>query len=149
MQNAGWTMNIYNAGQSIQYMPDVSKLPLVGTAYMTNINIPNGWESFSFLSLVPNTPGNYFAATFTGSLSVVKGGTYTFCTSSDDGSTLSMDGSVVLDNGGLHGWQTQCGTVSLSPGPHSAYIDFFQNEGDAGIQATWSGPDTDGATVLI
>ena len=142
-------MRVYDALAPITSMPDVATLPLVGTAYTNAINIQNGYGNFYWAPLVSGTPENHFAVTWTGSVNVIIGGSYTFCTSSDDGSTISIGGSVVVTNNGIHGWLTKCGTVNLSPGLHSAYVDYFQNEFGDGIQATWSGPDTDNTEVLL
>lgn len=58
-------------------------------------------------------------------------GTYTFRTTSDDGSWLYVDGRLVVNNYGLHGQTTVTGTVTLVPGYHWVSVKFFEYTGDA------------------
>ena len=95
-----WLMKTYNVGRWLSTMPDVQGLTLVGQTYVPVINFL-GEDKFQ--AAIPGTPGDYFATTFQGRISVSTAGTYTFCTNSDDGSDLTIDGSLVVDNGGLHG----------------------------------------------
>lgn len=69
-------------------------------------------------------------------------GIWTFYTESDDGSRLYIDGSLVVDNGGLHGMEERSGAVQLRAGEHEIKIDFFENGGGAGCKASWEGPGT-------
>ena len=98
---------------------------------------------------MPSTPDFYFAATWTGSFQVVSGGVYLFAAGSNDGSILSIDGSVVVNNDGIHTFKTLYGAVGLVPGQHSVSVGFFQNEENSGISIQWSGPDTGGAWSLL
>ncbi len=48
------------------------------------------------------------------------------------------------------GWRWRwrsCGTVQLAAGKHDAFVNFFENEGYAACDVTWSGPDTNNAEV--
>ena len=62
-----------------------------------------------------------FSARFSGIIKVDQAGKYEFSTESDDGSTLSINGKVVVDNSGVHnmteaskkivlahGWEIEC-----------------------------------------
>ena len=75
------------------------------------------------------TPPANFSVRWFGFLTIDQPGRYTFSVSSDDGALLSIDGSVVIDNGGRHGLQTQNTTIDLSRGSHSIVIDFQQRGG--------------------
>jgi len=72
------------------------------------------------------TPPTNFSIRWFGFLTIDQPGRYTFSVSSDDGALFSIDGSIVIDNGGRHGLQTQDTTLALSRGPHSIVIDFQQ-----------------------
>jgi hypothetical protein len=100
-----WLIKTYNVGHWLGTLPDISSLPLVGQAYLPTVNL-QGEDKFQ--AVVPGTPGDYFAATFQGRFVVQTAGTYTFCTSSDDGSNLFVDGSLIVDNDGLHGTSQKC-----------------------------------------
>ncbi len=56
---------------------------------------------------------NNYRIVCTGALVVTEDGYYSFSTSSDDGSLLYIDGSLVVDNDGAHGLQTISGTKLL------------------------------------
>ncbi len=98
------------------------------------------------------TPTDYdtaddFALKFSTELTVTSGGTYTFTTSSDDGSKLFINGVEVVDNDGLHATQTASGTITLPPGAHLIEIIYFENDGGNTLSGTISGPDTGGSAV--
>jgi len=81
-------------------------------------------------------PPESFRARWYGYLAIGTAGTYTFATTSDDGSTLTIDGRVVVDNGGTHGPQTQSGSIELEPGSHFVLIEYVQSGGD--YEMTWA-----------
>ena len=76
------------------------------------------------------SPPKHFSVRWYGSLAIDQPGRYTFSVSSDDGALFAIDGSIVIDNGGRHGVQTQNTTIDLARGAHSIVIDFQQ----------WGGP---------
>lgn len=86
--------------------------------------------------------GQTYAVRFETTLNVTTGGTYTFTTTSDDGSQLFVDGALVVDNDGRHSSQEQTGDVELNPGEHNVVIIFFENIGSDNLSSTISGPDT-------
>jgi PA14 domain-containing protein len=67
-----------------------------------------------------------FGADMTGFLHVPTDGTFTFTLTSDDGSLLFIDGSLVVDNGGPHGPVTVSGSAVLTEGTHSFEVQFFE-----------------------
>jgi uncharacterized protein YaiE (UPF0345 family) len=150
VQQKRFLMKVFEASGQISAMPDMAFLSSVGEAYVPTINVPGGNCAQAWRSLIKDTPDNYFAATWTGSIMVETAGQYTFCTSSDDGSSLWVDGSMVVNNGCVHSWETKCGPpLTLTAGEHSVYADMFQNKGDLGMLATWSGPDTGNIALPI
>jgi hypothetical protein len=90
-----------------------------------------------------------FAFRFSGYLSIEIAGDYTFYTSSDDGSQLFIDGSLVVDNDGLHEVQEQSGVVRLSNGYHSIVVTMFEAGGGEILVTSWAGPDTVGAKIPL
>ncbi len=63
-------------------------------------------------------------------------GIYTFSTTSDDGSDLIIDGSMIVNNGGAHGPNGASGSDFLTAGTHSLVVNFFECCGGAsGVDA--------------
>jgi uncharacterized repeat protein (TIGR03806 family) len=81
-----------------------------------------------------------FAFRFTGVIRIDVAGTYTFYTSSDDGSRLWIDGALIVDNDGLHGTVERSGVVSLSPGYHAIVVGFFERGGQEALSVSFEGP---------
>ena len=126
----GFLMKVYNTSSLGRFrtMPDVTPLPLIGSAFISTIDFPLTHGADTFSARVPRTPRNLFAATWEGLFPVTAPGLYSFCTNSDDGSTLSIDGSRVVDNGGVHSATTVCSPGAfLAAGAHSLYADYFQS----------------------
>jgi len=98
---------------------------------------------------------NTFSIRYTATFIVETAGTYTFTTTSTDGSSININGVEIVDNDGLHGDQLRSGSVTLSAGTHTLELLHFQrNTSGAGASgdlfATVSGPDTGNvATSLI
>lgn len=131
-----------------------------GSGYVTDFNVQGLTNS------VGGTTGDTsdFGVIYTNTISVTAGGTYTFSTSSDDGSTLQ-----IFDSGGnAVTWNTQTspgvnnsylnndfhqpiatrsGTITLDPGEtYTVQIRYWENAGQNTLGATVSGPDTGGST---
>jgi signal transduction histidine kinase/ligand-binding sensor domain-containing protein/CheY-like chemotaxis protein len=91
----------------------------------------------------PFVPGsrlrdNFFAR-WTGKFTVPESGEYIFALRSDDGSRLFIDGSLVVDNGGVHYFVWKTGTTNLSSGEHDLKLEYFNGAGGRGCQLFWSG----------
>ncbi len=54
---------------------------------------------------------------------------YRFTLESDDGSRLTIDGRLVVDNDGLHAPLVRSGEIALEKGWHRARVEFFQKRG--------------------
>jgi len=82
-----------------------------------------------------------FAFRFTSFLAVPTAGDYTFWIASDDGSQVTIDGELIVDNGGWHGMGTVgTGSVYLNAGFHSIVVTYFEDTGDEGLQVDYAGP---------
>jgi PA14 domain-containing protein len=84
------------------------------------------------------SPPSVFSARWFGYLTVRRPGLYTFATSSDDGSSLSVDGTLVVNNGGVHGEETRMGRVWLDRGPHFVLLEYAQAGGDYAMNWAWA-----------
>eukprot|EP00971_Amphidinium_carterae_P077725 1536766-Amphidinium_carterae.1 len=108
-------------------MPDITALSpaLVRTDMV--VNYASTEDAWSGLEPIADN----FAARWSGGLVIIKAGTYTLKTSSDDGSWLFMDGELVVDNGGWHAMLARSSTIELRAGVHQVTLEMFENRGDA------------------
>jgi 3D (Asp-Asp-Asp) domain-containing protein len=81
-----------------------------------------------------------YALVFTGFVDVPKEGVWTFSTSSDDGSVLSIGSQLVVDNNGAHAVAERSGQIALSAGRHPVRMAYIQGGGGASLSVTWEGP---------
>ena len=65
---------------------------------------------------------NNYAVLATTVLIIEKPGSYKFFLSSDDGSLLFVDGSLVVNNDGLHSFKEKSGSIYLAPGFYSLEV---------------------------
>ncbi|MBX7119245.1 MAG: family 20 glycosylhydrolase [Gemmatimonadaceae bacterium] len=72
-----------------------------------------------------------FAAVFSGYLEVPEDAMYEFSLTSDDGSTLWIGDTKVVDNDGLHGAEERTGMIALRTGPHPITVRYIQGGGGA------------------
>ena len=149
-------MNVYIPASSavsftsVKTMPDLTTLQLIGSTSISTINFPQTSFATAFDAVVANTPNTNFAVTFTGQFLVTLTGPYTFCTTSDDGSVLSVDGILVVNNSAIHAGRLICSTgITLNPGVHSIFAYYFQAAGWVQMQVTYSGPDTANTYVFV
>lgn len=92
------------------------------------------------LDLPTGRRDNNYAIRYSGLLRIAQTGTYTFRTTSDDGSRIWIDGELVIDNDGIHGARRRIEKTGLSAGDHSIEIGFFNGGGEDVLSVTWSGP---------
>lgn len=99
-------------------LPDFTKLAAVETGVLDTITHAP-WQN-----------GTGFGLRFTGYIKISRPGRYTFSTASDDGSRLYIDGTLVVDNDGLHRADVEkSGTITLDTGYHPIQVDYFERQG--------------------
>ena len=91
-------------------------------------------------SLTPRLRSDLFAFRYTGYVRVPSDGTYTFATTSDDGSKLFIGSTLVVNNDGLHGAQEVSGTIGLRAGLHAITVTFFEQGGGEVLSVSYAGP---------
>ncbi|MFI7219926.1 family 16 glycoside hydrolase [Micromonospora maritima] len=92
---------------------------------------------------------DYFVSQVIGNLDVTQAGSYTFRLTSDDGSRLTIDDTVVIDHDGLHGpTPPKEGTRTLTAGLHPLRIDHFERTGGQQITLEWKTPGSSTFTVV-
>ena len=84
-----------------------------------------------------------FGVTFTGFVEIPSTGVWGFSLDSDDGSTLRIHDSLVVDNDGLHSALEKSGAIALEAGLHPIRIDYFEATGQDDLILKWSRPGSD------
>ena len=132
---SGWDVTTYaKLSGSLQDFPtNLEELNTVGHAHVQTLNYHN-----DFANDIPGTPADNFALVATGAITL-DSGEHTFCTASDDGSWLYLDGTLLVNNGGLHGTVKVCATTSVTKGTHTVLVNFFERDGGAVLEVTLDG----------
>ena len=143
----GKTSFTYQAGTGLHYQffdrefendfDSVTQIPTAG-------GIGGTATDFDVAALAQSLSGSTdsFGIRYTGAINVATGGSYTFYTTSDDGSALYIDGVLVVNNDFSQGATERSGTVALAAGTHAIEIRYFEDGGGEELQVHVSGPDT-------
>lgn len=87
---------------------------------------------------MPAESKDSFALVFKGFIEIPERAVYRFYTYSDDGSKLSIDGKVVVDNDGSHSAQRKEGKIALEPGLHEIELVYFEDYMGEILEVGWS-----------
>jgi hypothetical protein len=105
---------------------------------------PEYWGTIADFSLSPKVQEDFFYFRFDGYLFITDPGAYEFRLTSNDGSRMTLNGDVVVENDGVHDLATVSSTpVSLIEGSHRITVDFFDHTGEDSLLVEYRGPDTD------
>src|SRR5579885_1203224 len=77
-----------------------------------------------------------YGADITATIQVRSAGTYTFNTTSDEGSLLFIDGQLVVNNNYYQGATQRTGSINLSAGTHTMEVQYFQGGGGNSLVST-------------
>jgi hypothetical protein len=101
-------------------------------------------------TLAPRTQEDYFNFEFDGYLYITTGGSYQFQITSDDGSRLTIDGTMLIDNDGKHGSVTKTSAlITMNPGPHTINVKYFEDTGGQALVVRYAGADTGNSMIAI
>ena len=81
-----------------------------------------------------------FAARYAFDLFAPETADYGLRVQSDDGSVVSLDGTLLIDNDGVHGRRARSAAVRLTHGFHRVEVGYFDEGWRCGLQLFWSGP---------
>lgn len=93
-----------------------------------------------------NSPGagipvDGFSIRWSGQVKALVGGSYSFCTVSDDGVRLWVNNNPVVDNWTDHGPSENCGQVTLNAGQlYNLKMEYYENGGAATAKLLWQAP---------
>lgn len=94
-------------------------------------------------TLSPRTQEDYYNFEFEGYLYITSSGTYQFQTTSDDGSRVTIDNVLAVDNDGQHTAKTVTGaTRTMNSGAHYINVRYFDFTGSQTLAVRYKGPDT-------
>ena len=139
--------NMAIVSQLYQLPPQTSKLPNfstmnpIGDVCVAQLNIADRDFSQGF-------PGvsdifEWFALDMRFKLQVTKAGTYQFFLNSDDGSILSINNAVVVDNDGTHSQIEKSGSAYLGIGVHDVRVRYYQGPRTRiALELFWKVPGT-------
>ncbi|UYQ95238.1 fibronectin type III domain-containing protein [Chitinophaga horti] len=124
--------------------------------YYQSYNLVNQTSMPNFDAYKPNKTGfthivnqdirstdNNLGIRFAGAINITTAGTYTFYTSSNDGSnlyigTLDSAGLVVRNDGVRSSTVERSGTKTLAVGRYPIYVTYFQNTGSRALSASYA-----------
>jgi len=118
-----------------------------GTVLDLDADQPATERTVATFALPDGIREDYFGLEYYGAIAVPAEGTYTFYTTSDDGSRLYIGETLVVQNDYPHGAAEQQGSISLKAGRHPIYVGYFDGVVDQVLEVRWSGPDTTKSAV--
>lgn len=83
---------------------------------------------------------DHFAIVYEGKIKITSSGTYTFYTTSDDGSKLYINNKEVVNNDGIHSRVERSGSVTLNEGLHDIRVAYFEKIGGEILEVKYAGP---------
>ena len=89
---------------------------------------------------IQGVPIDQFSVTWTGVVRIDRAGEYRFWLSSDDGSSLSIDGAAVIPYDESRSLAPRMGGVVLARGEHPIRVDFRDGAGNAEVHLAWQPP---------
>ncbi len=90
--------------------------------------------------ITPRDQDDFFGFRHRGYINIETAGDYTFYTTSDDGSQLFINGTMVVDNDGLHGAIEASGVINLDVGYHAIEVTIFEKGGAQSLTTQYAGP---------
>lgn len=127
----------YEFDGSWSKLPNYNTITPVKTGEINNFDI-------SIYKTIKSTSGardDRFSFEFDGKIRVEDPGNYTFYTKSDDGSQLFINGTLIVDNDGLHGSGPEpFGSVTLPVGLHDIRVTYFEQGGSEVLEVRYAGP---------
>ncbi len=91
------------------------------------------------LNAIETNKDHYALLLFT-SINIKEKGEYIIYVGSNDGSKLTIDNKLVVNNDGEHGYQEMSGKINLSKGKHFLELSYFQSGGGQELKVFWKGP---------
>jgi len=114
--------------------PDCAGTSISDSSTMTQF-LNGHTSSFSYTSATQPTSIDHSAITLTGYISITSAGTYNFNLGSDDGSSLSIGGTSVINNDTDHSYQVDSGSATFTQaGLYAISLQYFEDSGSTGLE---------------
>jgi cytochrome c len=134
VREPGVSMRVY------QFEGRSGEIPLLVPNQTANVNVKrpninfNNVDDFGGLS-------ERFITEVSGFINITEPGEYTFRLNSDDGSTLAINGKVVVNHDGLHSSaDPKTATTKLTKGEHPFVVRHFEMDGGEALVLRWKPP---------
>ncbi|GAA3585686.1 hypothetical protein GCM10022419_079650 [Nonomuraea rosea] len=131
-QEPGITLRTYDV------QVELSKLCTLKSGQTPNVDklMPTiDWASDADFGLT-----DMFVTEAVGNIAIPAAGTYEFRLTSDDGSRLRIDDTVVITNDGRHAPIAVAGTITLTAGYHALRVDHFEHLYGQQLKLEWKPP---------
>jgi hypothetical protein len=134
----GWVGQYFNEIRSYRQLSRVKSEPFyVRTDPQINFEAVSGDFYGSHLA-------EDFGVIWHGAIHIDTPGNYVFNLRSDDGSKLTIDGKVVIDNVATHPMTAKAGEINFAKaGDYPVKLEYYQLGGEAGCILNWKPPGTD------
>ena len=126
MPGHGLVGEVYVPGGQIHRMPDFNLLTPIYTFVTPNLDISKRDYTEGFPTPEMQSVVEDFAIRFRGELAIDTPGLYHFGLYADDGAKLYIDGTLVVDNDGIHEGRGKRGSITLTTGVYPVEIHYFQ-----------------------
>jgi hypothetical protein len=113
----------------------------VGIVPNVNVSIASGVPMWT------GGPTSNYALRFRGIITIPTAGTWTFSTTSDDGSMLWINGVQVVNNDGVHTSQTRSGNITLPAGAAFFDLRYFNVSTTGSVTVRWTPPSQPSAVI--
>ncbi len=130
---SGWKGTISWLPAGTTKLPNMGQQPAAGYLFIHELNIAVRPFNEGFPGVDANRKEN-FAIRYEAPLVVNNEADYEFRLAADDGAVLLIDGTVIVDNDGVHDFKDKTGPVHLVKGTHVMTVDYFQTTGNVGLQ---------------
>ena len=126
MTGHGLIGEVYVPGGQIHRMPNFDLLTPIYTFVTPNLDISKRDYTEGFPTPDMQSVVEDFAIRFRGELAIDTPGLYHFGLYADDGAKLYIDGTLVVDNDGIHEGRGKRGSITLTTGLYPVEIHYFQ-----------------------
>lgn len=117
------------------------------TPVLTTAERQINWPSTA-RPLHPQIRADRFGLRARGSFVIPQGGLWTFYVGSDEGNTLDINGTRVVNADRLQSFTLRSGAITLTQGTHAFELHYFERTGSNGLVLYWQGPADPASTAI-